>query len=200
MSIVQPVKTPSGVASLRDLLPDDVPAIVDYWTLSSPDYLAAMGVDRHRLGSPDDVHARYTNAIRTGDPDQSSFALAITLDDRMVGYTLLNRYSPDVNYSHWHLIVPELRAHGLSTALYPRRVQAYFSLTPIARLFHQTRTSNAGMNRVLDKYVPISETKYIEKPDGVASPGEFNIRCVRRQDIPRILARAAELGALPSPS
>jgi len=200
MSVVDPVQTPSGVASLRDLQPADVPAIVDYWTLSPPDYLAAMGVDRPRLGSPDDVHTRYTNAIRTGDSDQSSFALAITLDERMVGYTLLNRYSPDVNYSHWHIIIPGLRTRGLSTALYARRVQAYFTLTPITRLIHQTRTSNTAMNRVLDKFVPVSETKHIDKPDGVAAPGVFHLRFVKREDIPRILARAAELGVLPSPS
>jgi hypothetical protein len=56
------------------------------------------------------------------------------------------------------------------------------------------------MNRVLDKYVPISETKYIEKPDGVASPGEFHLRYVKREDLPRIFARAVEQGTIPSSS
>lgn len=56
------------------------------------------------------------------------------------------------------------------------------------------------MNRVLDKFVPISETKYIEKPDGVASPGEFHLRFVKREDIPGIFASAAELGTIPSSS
>jgi hypothetical protein len=51
---------------------------------------------------------------------------------------------------------------------------------------------------MLDKFIPFSETKYIDKPDGVAGPGEFHLRFVKREDIPKIFARAAELGTIPS--
>jgi hypothetical protein len=114
-----------------------------------------------------------------------------------VGYTLLNRYSEDVNYSHWHIIIPDVRARGLSTTLYPFRIKAYFDLVPISRLIHQTRTRNLGVNRMLDKFVAVSETKFIDKPDGVASPGEFHFRYVRREDIQRFFYRAVNLGIIP---
>ena len=126
-----------------------------------------------------------------------SFALAITLDEQLIGYTLLNRYSEDVNYSHWHIIESNLRGRRLSTALYPYRIKAYFDVAPISRLIHQTRTRNLGANRMLDKFIMVSETKFIEKPDGVASPGEFHVRFVRREDIPRFFARAVELETIP---
>jgi len=191
------VKTPHGTAGLRDLTSADLPAIVDYWLLSPDEHLDFMGVDRQRLGSSEDVHIRFANAARTGDPSQPTIALAITLDGQLVGYTLLNRYSEEVNYSHWHITVSNLRGKGLSTALYPYRVKAYFDLAPISQLIHQTRTRNLGVNRMLDKFVMVSETKLIDKPDGVASPGEFHIRHVRREDIPRFFARAVELGIVP---
>ncbi len=189
------VKTVVGVAGLRDLAAGDLPDIVEYWTRSPEDFLAAMGVDRERLGTEAQIQARFEKAIRTGDANQPHIALAITLEGRLIGYTLLNRYSEDVNYSHWHIIQTGLRTKGISTALYPHRVKAYFDLAPIARLIHQTRTSNLGMNRVLDRFIPISETRYIETPDGVAAPGEFHLRYVRREDIPALFARAAELRA-----
>jgi hypothetical protein len=195
MSNIASVKTASGLAGLRDLTSSDLPAITNYWLLSPDEYLAAMGVDRHRLGSAEDIHKRFFNAIRTGETVQPSIALAITLDEGLVGYTLLNRYSAEVNYSHWHIVVPNLRAKGLSTALYPHRLKAYFDLTPISQLIHQTRTSNIGVNRMLDKFIPVSETKFIDKPDGVAKPGEFHLRYVRREDLTKIIARAAQLGA-----
>jgi hypothetical protein len=191
------VQTANGIASLRDLTVADLSAIVDYWLLSPEEFLAHMGVDRARLGSRDDIQRRFAKAIRTGDPNQSNLALGITLDENLVGYTLLNRYSDDTNYSHWHIIVPNLRAKGMSSALYPHRIKAYFDLTPISQLIHQTRTRNLGVNGMLDKFVPVAETKHIEKPDGVALPGEFHLRYVRREDIPRIFARAAELSAIP---
>jgi len=198
MSVFASVKTTNGVTGLRDLAPADLSAIVDYWLLSPDEHLAFMGVDRRLLGSAEDIHRRFANAIRTGNPSQSTISLGITLEDRLVGYTLLNRYSEDVNYSHWHIIASNSRAKGLSTALYPYRIKAYFDVAPISQLIHQTRTRNVGVNRMLDKFIPVSETKYIDKPDGVAAPGEFHLRFVRREDIPAIFARAAELGIIPS--
>lgn len=193
MSVIASAKISTSVASLRDLTPADIPAISDYWLRSSDGYLADMGVDRARLGSQVDIRKKFSNAIRTGDSTQPTLAFAITLDDRFVGYTLLNRYTNEVNYSHWHIIAPDLRAKGLSTALYPHRIKAYFDLVPFSRLIHQTRTRNIGVNRMLDKFIRIAETKFIEKPDGVASPGDFHVRYVTRADVPKIFARAAEL-------
>lgn len=37
-------------------------------------------------------------------------------------------------------------------------------------------------------------TRQIEKPDGVAMRGEFNLRYVRREDVSSILARVTESG------
>jgi hypothetical protein len=43
---------------------------------------------------------------------------------------------------------------------------------------------------MLDKYVAVAETRDIEKPDGVALPGEFHLRYVLRQDIPKLFEKA----------
>lgn len=191
MATFASVKTAHGLAGLRDITAVDVQAIVAYWVLAPDEHLISMGVDRQRIGTQEDIYRRFAAAIRTGDACQSNIALGIMLGERLVGYTLLNRYSDEVNYSHWHIIAPNLRAQGLSTALYPHRIKTYFEVAPIAQLIHQTRTSNVGVNRLLDKFVPVTETKFVEKPDGVANPGEFHLRYVRREDVPRIFARAA---------
>src|ERR1700730_12810479 len=105
MSIFASLKTANGTTGLRDVTPADLQTIVNYWLLSPDEHLAQMGVDRQLLGSEENIHRRFLNAIRTGDPTQPTISLGITLDERLVGYTLLNRYSEDVNYSHWHIIV-----------------------------------------------------------------------------------------------
>ena len=69
----------------------------------------------------------------------------------------------------------------------------YFDLFPLDRLIHQTKTRNIGVNRMLDKYVPVAATRYIERPDGIGSAGEFHLRHVLRDDIPRFFAIAARL-------
>jgi hypothetical protein len=176
---------------LRDLTLADVEHVVRFWHGSGDAFLDYLGIDRARLGSGEDTRQRFARAIRTGDPNQPSIALAITINSDFAGYTLLNSYTPDVNYSHWHITNPALRGMGLSTALYPYRIKAYFDVTPIDRLIHQTRTRNVAVNKMLDHWLPVAETRYIENPDGVALPGEFHLRYVLRSDVPRFLSRTA---------
>jgi hypothetical protein len=186
-------QTPSGIAGIRDLQESDIQDVVTYWHESSAEHLDDLGIDRDRLGSRGSTYARFHQALRSGDPDQTNIAFAVTLDDEFVGYTLLNRYDPQINYSHWHITNLRRRAAGLSTALYPHRIKTYFDTTPIARLIHQTRTRNSGVNRMLDKYLPVAETQFIEHPDGVAKPGEFHIRYAFRESVPRLFEIAADL-------
>lgn len=180
------ISTPTGLAELRDLVESDIEAIVRYWFGSGDAHLDFLGIDRRLLGNEDDTRRRFRIAIRSGDHDQSHIAFAITLDGTFAGYTLLNRYDPENNYSHWHITDPRRRATGISTALYPWRIKTYFDSAPIARLIHQTRTRNIAVNRMLDKFVPVAETAWIESPDGIAQPGEFHLRYVRRADVPRL--------------
>jgi hypothetical protein len=192
MTVHASVRTPVGMAALRDITPDDVERIVRYWHDGGADLLF-LGVDPARLGTREDTRQRFLRAVRTGEPDQATLACAITTEDAFAGYTLLNRYAPEANYSHWHITESRFRAAGLSSALYPHRIKMYFDLAPITRLIHQTRTRNIGVNRMLDKYVPIAETQSIENPDGVAGPGEFHIRYVHAHQIPSFFETAAKL-------
>lgn len=185
------VETPSGQAALADLAGPDVEAVVAYWHgVADLDFL---GIDRARMGTREETHARIARTLRSGEPDQKSVSFGILLNGELIGYTLLNRYAPDTNYSHWHIVRPELRAAGISSALYPHRIEMYFALYPLTRLIHQTRTRNVGVNRMLDKFVPVAETRFVERPDGFAGPGEFHMRHVYRDDIPAFFRRAGEL-------
>lgn len=180
----------AGRATLRSLHPGDIDAVVRFWHESGDELLDFLGIDRARLGTKEDTRRRFLRAIPSRDPAQMNLAFAIDLDAELAGYTLLNRCSPEVNYSHWHIIRPELRGAGLSSALYPYRIRMYFDAADMEQLTHQTRTRNVAVNRMLDKWVPVAETKYIDNPDGVALPGEFHLRYVRREDVPGLLARA----------
>jgi hypothetical protein len=192
-SVYASVRTRVGEATLRDLVAEDVDGIVRFWYESGDALLDFLGIDRRLLGNVGDTQRRFLSAIRTGDPNQQNIAFAITINGAFAGYTLLNRHTPDTNYSHWHITNPGLRGSGLSTTLYPHRIKMYFDLLPLNRLIHQTRTRNVAVNRMLDRYVPVAETVRIERPDGVALPGEFHLRYVLRGDIPSFFKKAEAL-------
>ena len=105
----------------------------------------------------------------------------------------LSQHDVETNYSHWHIVEKDRRIGGLSSALYPHRIKAYFDTSAIARLIHQTSVRNPGVNRMLDKYLPVAETRWVEELDGAGAPGEYHLRYVRRETLPLLFARAAEL-------
>ena len=186
------VATRSGTAVLRDLESRDIAAIVSYWHGGDADFFT-MNVDTAKLGTPEDTHRRFQASLRGSDPNQQRIGFAIDLDGQMVGYTVLSQHDPETNYSHWHIVAKHKRIGGLSTALYPHRIKAYFETSAIQRLIHQTSVRNTGVNRMLDRYVPVAETRWVEQLDGAGAPGDYLLRYVRREDIPRLFARAAEL-------
>jgi RimJ/RimL family protein N-acetyltransferase len=186
-------KTAEGIAALCDAEEADIDSIIDYWQSSTEEFLVNMGVDLARLGRPAQMRARYMRALRTADPAQSSILFSIRLDGTFAGFTLLNQYDPQINYSHWHIVNPAKRGSGISTALYPHRVKMYFDTTNMDRLIHQTRPRNIGVNRMLDKFVGIAETSFVEKPDGVAAPGVFHLRYVYRRDVESLFEIAGRM-------
>jgi RimJ/RimL family protein N-acetyltransferase len=183
------VATSRGTASVRDVEPVHVDTFVRYWHFGGYEHLDFMGIDRERLGTPEDTRVRFLRSIRNGTPEQSHVTFSITLDGRLVGYTNLNRHTLDENYPHLHLVDASVRAAGVASLLVPRVLQLYFDLFPIRRLVIQSRTSNGAINRVLDKVLPVAETRHLDTPDGLAAPGEFHVRYLSRE-------QAAEL-ALP---
>jgi RimJ/RimL family protein N-acetyltransferase len=177
------------ILSIRDLIRDDIERIAAYWLEADDAFLMHMGVSREKLGTRETLAARFLEAVPHGDYGQK-LAFAIELDNQLIGYTNLNHYSADHNVSHWHLMSAQCRGMGISTALYPYRIRTYFACTNMEKLTHQTRTTNIAMNRVLDHFLPVAETCFLSDPDGLAAPGDFNIRYLHRADVPRILARA----------
>lgn len=171
----------------------DLDPIADYFHRPDP-HLDTL-IDRTRLPDRNALRARYASWKYEGDPAQMSSVFALRLvngtENRLIGFTNLLRKTPVENYSHWHILEPGDRASGISSAIYPTRLDLYFDHFPIERLVHQTRVSNAGVNRMLDKFVPIAKTEFVEKPDGLARPGEFHMRYVARADLPRIREIAA---------
>lgn len=182
------ITTPVGETSLADIGEGDAALLAAYFYSDDPHL--DMLMDRSAMPPVEKAVARFEAMRRGGDPAQRHTAFAIRQNGRLVGCTTLTRIAPETNFSHWHIIDPQVRKSGLSSLLYPHRMKMYFDLFPIQRMIHQTKPDNIGVNRMLDKFVPVAETRHEERPDGGARPGLFNIRYVMRADLPRIFCVA----------
>jgi hypothetical protein len=187
----------------------DADAYVNYWHHSGEKIKTLLGIDKTKLGTPEDSRERFLAMIRAPDAAQASVVFTITLNDLVIGYTNLNCYGPSSNYVHLHTYYSSMRAAvrtrgttpidsgsggcGVATVLIGRIIAMCFSLFTLQRLILQTRPINYPINRALDLYMPVDETRYVENPAGLAAAGELHLRYVYPSDVLWLLDRAAFL-------
>jgi hypothetical protein len=201
--------TSTGSFAVRDAIPSDVDAYVRYWHYSGERIKDLLGIDRQKLGTPDDSRKRFEQMIRVPGTEQASVIFTMTVDEKVVGYTNINRYGPEDSYPHLHTYHFALRSLlsarayksarngvGIASVAIGPILAMYFRLFPVDRLVLQTRAQNWHINRALDLYMPIAETRYIANAAGLAGPGEQCLRFVRREDIPWLLSRSDFLNRL----
>jgi len=202
-----PVRMRAGLLELRDALPSDSEAFVEYWHSSGEQHLNFLGIDRAKLGTREETQLRFLRMVRVPGLDQSSVVITLVLNGRVVGYTNINMYGPYDNYIHFHTYRSSVRSSMTAYRGVERRtggasvapvaigliLSTFFALFPVQRLILQTRTRNLGINRALDHYMPVVETHWLENPNGLAEPGEFHIRYVYRDRAGLLVQRARQL-------
>lgn len=174
---------------LRDLEPDDIPALVAYWVDADPAYLDFLGVDREKLGTADDIRQRFEAQIRTGDPDQERIAFVSTLDGVVTSYTNFHFLSPEENYMHAHVIRPSARGKGMASSSFANLMRVVFEQFPrVEHLLLVTQPHNDRINHVLTKVGLTHERRWYDEPDGLPLPGWFNVFTLTRQMVEAFLA------------
>jgi len=200
------VRIRAGLLAVRDAIPADVEAYVNYWHYSGERVKQLLGIDLQRLGTPQDSRERFLRMLPVPDGAPADTIFTITLNDAVIGYTNINWRGPDDSCVHLHTYRGCLRGavegtnrarvgsrSGVAAALFGL-VGGYFELFPLRRVILQTRPTNTWINRALDLYMPPAETKFIADPPGLAAPGDCHVRYVRREDIGWIRTRAESLG------
>lgn len=204
------VETRAGVLALRDAVPADLDAYLNYWHYSGERIKEILGIDQAKLGTPADTRERFLSMIRKPGTYPSDVLFTATLNGSVIGYTNMNRYGADEAYVHLHLYRRSLRSvlvartpgaparagAGLAAALIGPGLSMYFRLFPLERLILQTRPENSAINKALDLYAFAAERRYVAHPAGLAAPGEQCLRYVHRADVPRMLRRSQALSAL----
>ena len=197
---MQYIRLPTHIGEIvvRDVTEADLDALVAYWHGGVAD-LEFLGIDLERLGTPEDTRSRFRASIRSGAEGQKAVAFVASVTARVVAYTNVNFRGRD-GYVHVHFIDPEARNQGIASFLVPFILKMFFVHLPIDRLVLEARTRNARINRVVSKlgFRP-AETRFLERPDGLAGAGEFNVYLVEASMVDELLARSLGLGTMGGP-
>ena len=196
----------AGILAIQDANPYDVDAYVNYWHHSGQEIKKLLGIDQEKLGNPQDSRERFLKMIRVPGIYQANVIFSISLNNRVIGYTNVNRHGPDENYIHLHTyrsaIRSTLRAQqsdpsrniktgaGVAGVVIGLMMDMYLRLFPVRRLVLQTKPENRWINRALDLYLLPVVTKYVDRPAGLAAPGVLHLRYVGRTEATWMLRRA----------
>lgn len=196
-----------GLLEVRDAVPSDAEAYVNYWHHSGEEIKDLLGIDRKKLGTPEDSRKRFLEMIRVPGANQANIVFTITLNSEVIGYTNINWHGATDSYVHLHTyhssvrsalkagrLTNTARAGASLAAVLIGLIKMYFDLFLLERVVLQTRTTNRWINRALDLYMPPAETKHIADPPGLAAPGECHVRYVRREDGDWMRRQAEYLG------
>ena len=178
---------------IRDIEDTDIPQFVSYWHDGVAD-LAFLGIDPEKLGSRAET-ANRLRSYRRGGPNPEAVAFTFFRDDAAIGYTNVNIQGRPYGYLHVHLTDERVRRSGVVSAILQRSVGVLYEDVVLAYglrgVVLETRTRNAGINRVLTKagFVP-DRTEFLEDPDGLAGPGEFNVSVLERDVLQSLAAKS----------
>lgn len=207
----------AGILRVRDAMPEDVRHYVKYWHYSGDRIINFLRIDRDRLGGPEESEQRFMSMIRNSGASQKSVIFSITLNDQVIGYTNLNMHNSIENYPHFHTYIHsdrsalrkalegapgarmdggQRRTAGIAAVLVGATISTYFSIFPIARIVLQTRPTSLGINIALDHYLEVHHTEFIDKPDGLAGPGEFHMRYAYSKDREYFASKSRELAGV----
>jgi RimJ/RimL family protein N-acetyltransferase len=176
------------VLTVRDLQAGDVPTIVDYWHESDPGYLASLGVDIAKLASREATGALFSSSLAAtpGRPGTRATLVGVT-SDGIVAYTNLNFRTEREAVAHVHTLLRDVRTRAAVMMVFPQVVRLYFELFPeLDRVVFETSPENRAINRVLQGIGLRPRRMHLERPDGMARVGEFNVYELARDQLPRL--------------
>jgi RimJ/RimL family protein N-acetyltransferase len=158
----------------REAREEDMDALVAYWHGSEPSYLESLGVDLSKLGTPEETYERLAAGLEGGEERRALIVVA-ERDGELVAYSNLRLLDAETACGHLHTLVSDPLVRKAVYGLFPQVIAAAAEELGISRLRFETSVSNRGINRYLQSFGLEPQTKYLEQPDGMARPGEFNV-------------------------
>ena len=178
------VQVSDRTIELRDIQEEDVAPIVRYWHDSDHRYLESLGVDINKLRTREETAALFKKSLRATRAPFDRATLVFSDNEKAIGYTNLNYRDEGVAYAHVHILYPEYLGLGFMSELFQPAVRVFFTEFPTRELRFETSTTNARINRYLEKVgMVVSKTEYVENPDGMARAGLFNLYVVTKESV-----------------
>ncbi|MEO1652269.1 MAG: GNAT family protein [Bacteroidota bacterium] len=137
---------------VREVLPEEIPRLVDYFHQASPEYLIQLGADIQKLPPRDEWVAFIEKDQARPYPKREFYYLIWERDGQAIGHNNINKlqYGKEA-YMHLHLWDNGQRQKGLGQAFLRQSIPLFFQHFELEALYCEPHAHNPAPNRTLPK-------------------------------------------------
>ena len=151
--------------AVREILPEDVDALVNYWLHSDPEFMRGMGVDLTKLPKREVLEKMLSSQLSQVYTEKQSYAMIWLIDQKPVGHCNVNKIEFGKSaYMHLHLWHSEHRQKGLGSALVKLCLPHFFEKLKLETIYCEPYALNPSPNKTLAKLGFTFEREYITTP------------------------------------
>ena len=138
--------------SIREMQPEEMRTVADYFHRATPEYLELLGVDPTRVPKQKDFTLRYAYECRRPLEERHSFHVIWKLGERPVGFSSIDRIVLN-QQAHMHLNIfqSEHRNAGYGVVFIMKSVEIYFAKFGLRRIVCEPNAFNVAPNRTLQR-------------------------------------------------
>ncbi len=174
-------------AAIREMQPNDIPLVVDYFINADTRFLIGMGVDRSKLPKRDQWIEEMARELEKDYEQMKIYHIIWLLNESPVGHSKLT----DIEYGnvanmHLHIWHPEVRKAGYGCEFLKQTIPLFFPRFKLKYLICEPYALNPAPNGVLPKLGFEFEQEYDTLPGPIAFFQPVNRYVLTREDMEKI--------------
>lgn len=136
--------------NVREIRPNDIEKIVDYFVNADAEYLKGMGADISKLPEREEWIEKLQSEFNNAYENKEFYYIIWLMDDQPIGHSNINKIEFGNNATmHLHLWKNDKRKKGLGLDLLRLTIPYYFKNFALEKLICQPASENIGPNKVL---------------------------------------------------
>lgn len=138
--------------SVRELKPEDLDPLINYWIGSDAAFMLTMGVDMTKMPKESEWRTFLSKQLSQNYQEKESYCLIWLLNNQAVGHSNISKISfGQEAYMHLHLWKQTNRIRGLGTQFVKLGIPIFFQNMQLEKLFCEPFALNPGPNKLLQK-------------------------------------------------
>ena len=168
---------------VRDLLPEDVPLLADYWSGLTEAQLQAMGADPAKMPPRETFVQMLSGQLALPVKERAAHPLLWLIDGKPSGHCNVNQIQAGKHaHMHLHLWESGNRQRGAGSELVRQSVPHFFRDLDLETLYCEPYAQNPAPNKTLRKVGFTFVKTYVTVPGSINFEQEVNLWELNRSD------------------